>query len=65
MAQIDEWPCTRHKAVIGGENFYFIVGENFIHPTVPDENKAKAQKLRQTVEEVCHILTQIMGGEDE
>lgn len=57
-------PCKRIKAVIDGENFYLIVGENFAHATTPYENRPENHKLRVTVDTICTIISIAQGGMD-
>lgn len=57
--------CKRQRITIENENFYLIIGPNFVHPTVPDENKRESEKLRIIVETVCDEITLHMGGYDE
>lgn len=53
----------RVKVCIDGENYYFTVGENFIHATVPDENKLDRARERALIEALCQGITVALGGE--
>ena len=57
--------CQRRRVVIEGENFYEIVGDNFIFITVPYENRPERLKLRLEIEARCRAATLAMGGEYE
>jgi hypothetical protein len=57
--------CKRVKAEIDGENFYITVGADFVHATVPYENRPDNAKLRRIVDSICHSITKAQGGEDE
>lgn len=58
----DVKPCTRHKVVIDGENFYLVVGENFCHATTPYENRPENEKTRRVVDTLCEEITRAQGG---
>ena len=55
-------PCKRIKTVIDGENFYLIVGSNFVHATTPYENRPENHKLRVIVDSLCTEISRAQGG---
>jgi len=57
--------CKRIKAVIDNENFYFVIGENFVHATCPYENRPENHKLRVIVDTICLEISKAQGGIDE
>ncbi len=62
MSGLDVVDCQRHRVTIEGENFYFIIGPDFIHATVAHENRPENQKLRQIVDSICEAITTLQGG---
>lgn len=56
--------CKRIKIVVDEENFYLIVGSNFVHATTPYENRPENHKLRVIVDTLCTEITRAMGGLD-
>jgi hypothetical protein len=58
-------PCKRVKTVIDGENFYLLIGMNFVDCTVPFENRPENVKLRTIVDTICRTITEAQGGFDE
>ena len=54
--------CKRIKTVIDGENFYFVIGENFVHATTPYENRPENHKLRVIVDTICLEISKAQGG---
>jgi len=58
-------PCIRRKVVIDDENFYFVIGPNFVHATTPHENRPENEKLRRIVDAICHEVTLAQGGGEE
>lgn len=63
MSVLDEQPCTRRRVVIGNENFYLLVGADFVMATIPHENRPDNMPLREIVEKLCEVITEMMGGE--
>lgn len=59
----DVQDCKRYRVMIDDEHFYFAVGENFVHATVPYENRPDRAQLRKIVDQVCKEITKILGGE--
>lgn len=57
--------CKRKRVEIGGENFYLVVGENFITATVPAENRPDQKGLRNIVDTLCAEASKLMKGETE
>jgi len=57
--------CIRRKVVIDDENFYFVIGPNFVHATTPHENRPENEKLRRIVDAICHEVTEAQGGGEE
>ena len=58
-------PCIRRKIIIENENFYFVIGPNFVHATTPYENRPENEKLRRIVDAICHEVTEAQGGGEE
>lgn len=52
--------CTRHVVSIGGENYYLLVGDEFVLCTVPRENDVFMSQTRETVETLCENITMLM-----
>ena len=61
----DVKPCKRHKITIDGENFYLIVGDNWVRVTTPYENRPENHKLRVIVDTLCAAITAAQGGGEE
>jgi len=55
-------PCKRIKTVIEGENFYLIVGQDYVHATTPYENRPENHKLRVLVDTLCLAISRAQGG---
>jgi|WetSurMetagenome_2_1015567.scaffolds.fasta_scaffold432201_3 hypothetical protein len=53
--------CTRKRITINGENYYLVVGRNFVMATIPAENRPDRLNERQIVETLCSEITEIMG----
>jgi len=53
------------KIIIDGENYYLVVGKNFVHATTPHENRPENEKLRRIVDAICHEVTEAQGGGEE
>jgi hypothetical protein len=62
MSQTTAEDCTRKKVVINGENFYLIVGKEFIMCTIPRENDPNQSEVRSIVEQVCNAVSEVMSG---
>ncbi len=54
--------CRRVCVTLNGENYYFSIGENFIHATVPRENDPFMGEQRQLIEDLCAGITTALGG---
>jgi len=52
--------CTRRIKNIDGENYYLIVGDEFVMATVPRENDPEMSKTRMIVETLCSDVTKLM-----
>lgn len=52
----------RIKAVIDGENYYMMVGENSLTITCPYENRDKRLKERHTLDQIAEATTLARGG---
>ena len=65
MSEIEEQTCVRRRVEIGGENFYVIVGKDFVQATIPHENRPDNMQLREVVEVLCGAITEMMGGEKQ
>jgi hypothetical protein len=55
--------CKRRQITIDDEHFYLIIGRDFVHATVPHENRLENQKLRQLVDTICATITAVQGGQ--
>ena len=53
--------CTRQKVQIDGENYYIVVGDNFVTATVPRENDPQMTSTRKIVETLCDTITTLMA----
>ena len=42
--------CTKRTVVINNENYYLVVGDKFVHVTVPRENDPFMSETRQIAE---------------
>ena len=62
---INEETCVRRKIVIDGENYYLIIGKDFVMATTPHENRPENEKMRKVVDMICHEITEVQGGYDE
>lgn len=60
MSAIEEQPCVRRRVEIAGENFYVIVGHDFVQATIPHENRPDNLQLREVVEVLCGAISDIM-----
>jgi len=52
--------CTRRRVEISGENYYILVGNDFVMGTVPRENDPIMSETRKIVELICEEITEIM-----
>lgn len=52
--------CTRKRVEISGENYYLIVGSDWVMCTVPRENDPVMSETRKTVELLCEQITEIL-----
>ena len=50
--------CIRKMIEIDGENFYIMIGKNFVDTTVPFENRPDRMKLRQMLDSICDCITE-------
>jgi hypothetical protein len=57
--------CIRRKIVLDEENFYLLIGKNFVLATTPFENRPENEKLRRIVDAICHEVTEAQGGGEE
>jgi len=58
--------CKRHKVTLrNGENFYFIMGNDFIQCSPPFENRPENMKTRMLLDDFCDAITKVMGGSNE
>ena len=58
-------PCIRRKVEINGENFYLIIGKEFLQCTVPRENAPGQSKVRNIIERICEEVSSVrseLGG---
>ena len=55
--------CRRVMVRLNDENYYFTIGRNFIHPTVPHENRPDREEERALIEGLCNGITKALGGE--
>lgn len=61
--QSDAEPCARVCVPLNGENYYFSIGSNFIHATVPHENRPDRAAERKLIEDLCNGITTALGGD--
>lgn len=59
--KIDCETCIRKRIVINGENYYLIVGKDFVDVTVPQENRPDRVAERMIIDTLCAEITNIMG----
>jgi len=62
---IEQEKCTRQLVKIDGENYYIVVGDTFVFPTIPRENDPAMSKTRQIVETICGAITAVMENRSE
>jgi len=53
-------PCTRHVVDIMGENYYLLVGDDFVSVTVPRENDPLQSRERIVAETLCRKISALM-----
>lgn len=58
--QQEEEDCTRKAIEIDGENYYIVVGDVFVIPTVPRENDPLMTGTRKIVETLCLEISGLM-----
>lgn len=51
--------CIRKRIKIDNENYYLIVGKDFIHATCPRENAPENVKVRAILDQVCEAISAI------
>jgi len=49
---------VRYKFKVGEENCYMILGESFLHITLPFENRVEYSALRGVLDSVCEAFEQ-------
>ena len=52
--------CIRKKVIIDNQNIYVVVGKNFVHATVPFENRVENLQLRTTVDALCEAISEAL-----
>lgn len=52
----------RVKKVIGGDNYYMMVGHNSLTITCPFENRDKNKKERAVLDSLAEAVTTAQGG---
>jgi len=55
--------CKRVCVTLNKENYYFAIGADFIHGTVPRENDPFMSAERKLIEQLCDGITKALGGE--
>jgi len=60
VGEIKSDRCKRRVIQIGGENYYLVVGEDFVLATVPRENSPDQSREREVVETLCGVITEIL-----
>ena len=65
MNQDTEQICTRKRAIINGENYYLVVGDDFVEATVPRENDPAMSEARVIVESLCSAITRVMRSRNK
>ena len=64
MTKTDEAEnCIRKRITINDENYYLVVGTDFVMATVPYENRPERMNERRVVETLCDEITTALGGE--
>lgn len=58
-------PCVRLRKKIHGENYYIVIGRNFLHVTCPRENDPNMSHERRAIEEIQQAVNTIRGDQDE
>ena len=62
MSGLEGELCKRKVIEIKNENFYLIVGKNFIDATIAHENRPENLELRMIVETLCREATTLLEG---
>ncbi len=65
MKTQNEDDCIRMKMKVGKENYYVIVGHDFLHVTCPRENSPQMKQERIVMEKLCELVNEIrpkLGG---
>ena len=52
--------CTRKRVEIGEENYYLVVGDDWVICTVPRENDPYMSDTRKIVELLCEEITEVL-----
>lgn len=52
--------CKRRRIVINDENFYLVVGKDFVHVTIPRENDPNFRGTRLIAETLCEEISKLM-----
>lgn len=52
--------CVRERMKIEGENYYLIVGDDFVRVTCPYENRPDNIKMRMVIDLICDKISEIM-----
>jgi len=47
--------CKRIKVIIDKENYYVTVGKEFVHVTLPHENR---NLMKPVMDTICEVITQ-------
>lgn len=57
--------CVRRRIVIDGENYYLLIGKDFLDVTVARENSPDQSKVRNIVKQICDAVTEVRGGKTD
>jgi len=60
MGEINGDPCTRERAVIGGQHVYLMVGDTFCDVTIAHENRPENLDFRMMMDAVCDVISRNM-----
>lgn len=58
--------CKRHVIKLrNGDNFYFMLGKDFIQCCPPFENRPENLETRMLLDDFCEAVTKAMGGSND
>lgn len=56
----EEEKCIRKRITINDENYYLVVGKDFVMATVPHQNRPDRLNERIIVERICEEISFLM-----